>query len=200
MDRDIIKYGEFNHIGKNNDKYQLIICHTSREVNEYLTSLKFRYNGKYTKVPHYVITREGRILQLLKDQEYVEFFDNFYLNKNSIVISLENLGWLEKEPLKNYYINWIGNIYKEKVFEKKWRDYFFWQPYTEEQLKSCSYLCNLLMKKFSIDKKCIGHNTKVDGIEKYVGIVTKSNFDVNYTDVSPAFKFEEFIKYIENEQ
>jgi hypothetical protein len=57
----------------------------------------------------------------------------------------------------------------------------------------------LLLEKFSIDKKCIGHNTKVEGIEKYVGIVTKSNFDVEYTDVSPAFDFEQFVKYIENE-
>lgn len=199
MDNEIIKYGKFINIGKNKDKYQIIICHTSREVNEYLTSLKFRYNGKYTKIPNYVISREGKILQLLEDEEYSTFFYEKNQNKNSIIISLENLGWLEKEPLKDYHINWIGNIYKEKVFEKKWRDYFFWQPYTNEQLKSCSDLCKTLLEKFSIDKKCIGHNTKVDGVEKYVGILTKSNFDVEYTDVSPAFDFEQFIKYIENE-
>jgi hypothetical protein len=29
---------------------------------------------------------------------------------------------LEKEPLKNYHINWIGSIYKEKVLDKKWED------------------------------------------------------------------------------
>lgn len=200
MDNEIVKYGKFIHAGKNKDKYQIIICHTSREVNEYLTSLKFRYNGKYTKIPNYVISREGKILQLLDDEEYGTFFYKKNKNKNSIIISLENLGWLEKEPLKDYHINWIGNIYKEKVFEKKWRDYFFWQPYTEEQLKSCSYLCKILLEKFSIDKKCIGHNTKVDGVDKYVGIVTKSNFDTEYTDVSPAFDFEQFIKYIEDEQ
>ena len=56
-----------------------------------------------------------------------------------------------------------------------------------------------LSEKFGIEKKCIGHNTKVDGIENYYGIITKSNMDTNYTDLSPSFNFEVFIGYLENE-
>jgi hypothetical protein len=56
------------------------------------------------------------------------------------------------------------------------------------------------MIDYSIDKKCVGHNTKVDGIERYEGIVSRSNFSSKYTDLSPAFDFEKFLKYIENEQ
>ena len=120
-----------------------------------------------------------------------------YINKNSIIISLENLGWLEKEPLKDQHINWIGNIYKGNIIEKKWRDYFFWHPYSDIQLTVCAELCKMLTEKFSIDKKCIGHNTKVDGVQKYNGIITRSNLDSEYTDVSPAFDFEMFINEIE---
>ena len=78
---NIKKYGNFKSLGKGKNKKQIILCHTSREVNEYLTSLKFRYNGKYPKVPNYVITREGKTLQLLEDDEYGSFF--YEKNKNA---------------------------------------------------------------------------------------------------------------------
>ena len=120
-------------------------------------------------------------------------------DKQSIIISLENLGWLEKEPLKNYHINWIGDIYKQKVFNKTWRDYFFWQPYPEEQIILTSKLCVKLTKETNIPLKSVEHNTKINGIEKFEGIVTKSNFDSDFTDVSPAFNFEIFNKYLKND-
>jgi hypothetical protein len=56
-----------------------------------------------------------------------------------------------------------------------------------------------LTKSLSINKECIGHNTRINGVERYEGIVTKSNFDSEFTDVSPAFNFEQFLKHIEDE-
>jgi hypothetical protein len=50
-----------------------------------------------------------------------------------------------------------------------------------------------------IHPNVIGHNTKINGIEKYEGVVTRSNFDSSFTDVNPSFNFEEFLKRIENE-
>jgi len=195
---DVVKYGEFKPAGKQKKKKQIILSHTSRDVKNYLMSLKYRYNGKYDKIPNYVINREGKILKLLNDNEHSNYFPDTNINRNSIIICLENLGWMEKEPLKNSHINWIGNIYKEKIYEKKWRDYFFWQPYTEIQMENTSELCKKLIKELSINKECVGHNTKINGVERYEGIVTKSNFDIEFTDVSPAFNFEQFIKLIEN--
>jgi N-acetyl-anhydromuramyl-L-alanine amidase AmpD len=196
---DIVKYGEFKPTGKQKKKKQIILTHSSREIKNYLMSLKYRYNGKYDKIPNYVINREGKILKLLNDNEHSNYFSDTNINRNSIIICLENLGWMEKEPLKNSHINWIGNIYKEKIYEKKWRDYFFWQPYTEIQIENTVELCKKLTKELSINKECIGHNTKINGVERYEGIVTKSNFDIEFTDVSPAFNFEQFINKIENE-
>lgn len=181
------------------EKTQIIIVHTSRKIDEYLVSLKHRHNGKYNKVPHYVISRKGDIIQLLNNENYTNFFNDPTYDKHSIIISLENLGWLEKEPLKNHYINWIGNIYKEKIVDKKWRDYFFWQPYTNIQLDNLAELCKKLSKELSINLTCIGHNTRTNRMETFNGIFTRSNFDENYTDVSPAFDFEYFIKKLENE-
>jgi N-acetyl-anhydromuramyl-L-alanine amidase AmpD len=131
---------------------------------------------------------------LLPDIGHTNFFKNDNVNRNGIIISLENLGWVDKEPLKDHYRNWIGNIYKGDIVDKKWRDYFFWQPYTDVQYERLHFLCDKLCDEFKIEKKTIGHNTKFTGIEKFDGIVTKSNYDVIFTDVSPAFDFDKFNK------
>lgn len=196
---EIIKYGNFRSDKKNKNKTQIILTNTSRNINDFLQSLKYRYNGKYDKIPNYIVTRDGKVLQLLDNDEYTNYNTTSSINRNSVIVCLENLGWLEKEPLKNYHINWIGDIYKQKVFNKTWRDYFFWQPYPEEQIILTSKLCVKLTKETNIPLKSVEHNTKINGIEKFEGIVTKSNFDSNFTDVSPAFNFEIFNKYLKND-
>lgn len=194
------KYGSFKPLGKNKRKKQIILCHTSREVEEYLTSLQFRYNGKYDRIPNFIITRDGKILSLLDEHSYSNFFSEETFNRNSVIISLENLGWLEKKPLSDEYINWNGSIYKDEVYEKKWRDFFFWEKYKNEQLETCSQLCNLLLENLKIEKRCVGHNTRIDGISKFEGIISRSNIDTRFTDLNPSFDFQTFFKKIENEQ
>lgn len=197
---EIERYGDFKPTGKQKKKLQIILTHTSRSLPSYLLSLKYRYNGSYQKIPNYVIARDGKILQLLGNSEHSNYFLEPNINRNSIIVSLENLGWLQKEPLKDYYVNWIGDIYKGNVFEKKWRDYFFWQPYTDSQIKSTENLCEKLFDEMSIKHRVIRHNTKINGIEKYEGVITRSNFDTIFTDVNPSFNWTEFLKNIEDEQ
>jgi N-acetyl-anhydromuramyl-L-alanine amidase AmpD len=196
---DIIKYGDFKPLGKQKKKHQIILTHTGRNVENYLVSLRYRYNGKFDRIPNYVIKKNGDILQLLNDIEHTNYFKEPNINRNGIIICLENLGWLEKQPLENQYVNWIGDIYNGKPFERKWRDYFFWDKYTDEQIDSLTTLCKTIIKEKRMNKDIIGHNTKVRNVELFEGIVTKSNFDSNITDVSPAFDFEKFRKKLENE-
>jgi len=59
---DIIEYKNFKSLSENNDKKQIILTHTSRYINDYLQSLKYRHNGDYTKIPNYVIGRDGKVL------------------------------------------------------------------------------------------------------------------------------------------
>jgi len=197
---EIIRYGDFKCENTEEKKHQIILTHTSRNLEEYIQSLKHRYNGKNKKIPNYIVTKEGKILQLLENREYPELFVEDKVNRNLIVVCLENLGWLQKEPLNDHYVNWIGDIYKGSVFEKKWRDYFFWEPYTDLQIEATAFICKKLFKEMSIKHQIIGHNTKISGVEKYEGVVTKSNFRQEFTDVNPSFDFELFLKHIENEQ
>lgn len=196
---EIKKYGKFNPTGTSDKKHQIILVNTSRNIHPYLQTLKYRYNGKFTRIPNYIITRAGDILELLDPLNYSQYFNDSTMDQNSIVISFENLGWIQREPLTDYYVNWIGDIYKGEVYEKKWRDYYFWQPYTTQQVDSCAELCNILFKELSIKNNIIGHNTKINYNPKYEGVLTFSNIDKERTDVSPAFNFEQLIKKIENE-
>ena len=187
---EVIKYGNFKPLGKQKKKGQIILTHTSRKVEDYLASLTYRYNGKFDRIPNYVIKKSGEILQLLDNIEHTNFFREPNTNRNAIIICLENLGWLEKQPFENHYVNWIGDIYKGIPYERKWRDYFFWDKYTNNQYESLTTLIKIIMSEMKIPKEMSGHNTKINGIEMYKGVVSKSNFDVNSTDVSPSFDFD----------
>jgi N-acetyl-anhydromuramyl-L-alanine amidase AmpD len=184
---------------KEDKKNQILLTHTGRNVLDYITSLKYRFNGKPLRSPHYLITRDGKVIQVLEDDYNSNLSTNDRVNAKSIVVSLENLGWLEKVPLKKHHINWIGNIYIGEIKDKKWRDYFFWQPYTDVQLEKTAELCKKICEKHKIELRCVGHNTKVKGIESYLGIISKSNFDDFATDLSPAFDFEKFNKLLNDE-
>ena len=193
----VIKYGNFKPLGKQKKKNQIILTHTGRNVENYLDSLLYRCNGKFDRIPNYVIKKNGDILQLMDNIEHTNYFNEPNINRNGIIISLENLGWLEKQPLKNYYVNWIGDIYKGIPFERKWRDYFFWDKYTSSQLESLAFLTKKIMNEMKITKEISGHNTKINGVEMFKGIVSRSNFDVNYTDVNPSFDFDKFRNILE---
>ena len=199
MRTEIQELTGFNHIGRWKNKKQILLTHTSRDGVEYVSSLKNRYNGNYTKVPHYFIRKDGRVFQLIDPETYSDYLKEYKNQKQTIVITMENLGWLKKNPLNASYINWIGNIYSEGVYERKWRGHFFWDPYTDSQMKSLQQLCLALCERFDIPKTTIGHNVKVDNVEFYEGIVTRSNYSSEVTDLSPAFDYEEFLKVLENE-
>jgi len=197
---NIKKYGKFPKFEKNKKKRQIVLCHSFRPAENFLNSLKYRKNGFYDKIPNYFITKEGNVLNLISDDSYSNYFDDDDVNRNSIIICLENLGWLQKTPLGLSYSNWIGDIYSKSIFQKKWKDKIYWEPYSEEQLISLTELSKKLLVKFSIDNKFIGHNTKVDGVKLFNGIVCRSNYNSRYTDISPAFEYEKFKNLIENDE
>ncbi len=127
---------EFNIKGTNQNKKQIILTDTRRPYNLYINSLKYRYNKKNPYIPNFVISKAGEIFEIMKPENYSSFMNDIDVDKNSIIISLENLGWMRKNHLNNYYVNWVGDIYKEEVFEKKWRDQLYWDKYTNEQYEN----------------------------------------------------------------
>lgn len=190
---------DFSHKGVNNNKKQIVLADSKRDLNNYVQSLRFRYNKKNPYLPNYVISKNGDIYTIMEPAKYSNFLQNDEVDKNSIIIVLENLGSLRKIPMQDYHINWIGDIYKKKVFERKWRDEYFWDPYEKIQLESLSKLTKNLCKEFQIPIECIGHNVKQEGIEFFQGVVSRSNYDIDFKDVNPAFNFKLFKELLEND-
>ena len=188
----------FEPTGEFKEKKQIVLVHSGRNIVDYISALKNRYNGKYDKLPNYVISKDGETFQVLPPSTYSNYMSEYPNNETKIIISLENLGWLKKIPLDSSYINWIGDIYKHMVFERKWRGYYFWDPYTNKQIESLAMVINRLCEEFGIPKETIGHNVRVDGVESFNGIATKSNYSSIHTELNPSFDFETFKKLLKN--
>lgn len=197
---DLSESIEFNVLGSNQNKKQIIITETKRDYKKYINSLKYRYNKKNPYLPNYVVNKSGEVFQIMKPENFSGFMGDLEIDKNSIVVALENNGWLKKNALNNTYTNWVGDIYKEEVFEKKWREQFYWDKYQKKQIDVLTKLLINLCKKFEIPKNCVETNVKQEGVEKFNGIVSKSNFDFIHKDVNPSFDFKLLKKKLENDK
>ena len=163
-----------------NNKEQIVLGHTSRCIKHYLDTVKLR---KSVKIPNYTIDRVGNIYNHFTPDNY-----SFVVpNEKTITIFLENDGWLVKK--KKHYYNWIGDVYKGDVHEQEWRGYNYWAKYTNEQVKSLNDLVDELCVKYTISRDTVGHNTKILDATNVKGILCRSNYYDEYTDLSPAFDF-----------
>jgi len=196
MIQEISKLIEYNVLFQNDNKRQIILADTKRPYKNYIQSLINRYNKKNPYLPNYIINKKGEIFMVTEPNTYSKFMNNQSLDKNSIVIVLENLTWLKKIPIELQYLNWIGDIYKEKVFEKKWRDQFFWDPYSQKQIESLVLLTHDICENFGIKKQTTKTNVKLHGVENFNGVTTKSNHISNCKDINPSFDFKNFEKLL----
>lgn len=181
------------------EKKQIVIGNTFNHDMRHVIGWLHRYNGKYKKTAPYTITKSGIVYEHFDPKYQSKYLNDSALDNRSIVILLENDGWLTKNNEKNKFITWVGDIYngQNEVFEKKWRGYNYWCPYTKEQMVSTLKLTNLLCENFSIPKTSINHNTKIDEICDYEGIIYKSNLAKQYNDLNPSWDFELFKETIE---
>ena len=192
-----------NYIKVETIKKQIVIGHTGSSKMRHVEKWKNRLNGKYKKTAAFTIDTKGKIYQHFDPIYFSDFLGNIELDKKSIVILLENDGWLTKDVEKNEFINWVGYNYNkpEDVVERRWRNYLYWAPYSNEQFISALKLVNSICEEFFIPKFAIPHNTKIEDLDNFNGVLYKSNLDKNYTDLSPAWNCEKFkYKLEENEK
>lgn len=174
------------------EKKRILLGNTfSTDMKHYIGWLN-RYNGKYKKTSPFTISFDGKIHQHFNPKYYSEITGNLSFDESTILILIENEGWLIKDlNEENTYITYVGNIYNrtQDVFEKKWRHNKYWVPYNQEQYDSLVYLINELCNEFNIPKNVIHHNTKIHDGYKYEGIMYKGNLDSYFTDVNPSWDF-----------
>jgi len=196
MKIDIKKYSlpENNYINVETIKKQIIIGHTGTNKMRHYQKWTNRLNGKYKRTAAFTIDAAGKVYRHFDPIYFSDFLGNLELDKKSIVILLENEGWLAKEGDKNEFINWIGHIYNnpDEVIEKRWRGYLHWAPYAKEQVNATINLVSELCDEFFIPKFAIPHNTKIENIDEFNGVLYRSNLEKHYTDLSPAWNCENF--------
>jgi len=188
-----------NFIEVESIKKQIVLAGTLNSNMKHFIGWKHRSNGLYKKTAHFTIDKKGNIYKHFDPSFQSRFFSNNTLNSKSIIILLDNEGWLIKNSTKNTHNTWLGHIYKEsdRIVAKTWRGYNRWSPYTEEQFKSALELVKSLCKEFYIPLEVISHNTKVNDLEGYSGVLYKSNLEKFYTDLNPSWDFENFKNKLE---
>jgi hypothetical protein len=181
-------------------KTRIVIGNTFSTKMKHYIGWNNRYNGKHDKCAMFTIRLNGDIYQHFSPIYFSNFMCDLNINENTITVVLENEGWLMRDlNYKNKFVNYVYDIYNrdDLVFEKKWRNYEYWAPYTIKQEKSLQVLINKLCNDFNIPKIVIGHNTNLDDATKFNGVLYRSNFEKHYTDVSPAWNFGLFKKMVE---
>ena len=153
----------------------------------------------------------------LNDLATVYFFENKYkraeplfqqalalleevLGKDNpqLAIVLENMGMLFYDYESSKYLNWIHEECPEDlVYEKKWNKWSYWEKYSDEQFNSLVGLCEYLCDEHTIEIDSIGHNVFYDKTDKFEGIVTRSNYSSDNTDLNPSFDFARFLNKLD---
>jgi len=198
IDNTSYKLTKDNYKAVECEKTQIVIGNTNNRDMRHVIGWLHRYNGIYKKTAAFTIDKEGNVFKHFEPKYYTRYFNNLVLDKKTIVILIENEGWLLKNGENNEFITWVGDIYNQaNPIEKKWRGYDHWVPYTEKQFESVTNLVKILCEEFDIPMTAIGHNTKVDNIADFSGVVYKSNLDRHFTDISPAWDFEGFKNKLE---
>ena len=179
-------------------KKQIILLNTGCSIDEHLTKITNRYNKKYTKIPTFTVDKLGQIYQHIDPSNHTQIIDIQDLNKQSIVIAVENIGWLTHNEETNQYFDWRGASYSDTVIEKQWRLKKYWADYTNEQYLGLIELIDYLCIEYSIDKKIVESNIIINKPNNFNGILTRSNFSKNHYDLTPAFDFEKLIDLTNN--
>ncbi len=173
-------------------KTQILLCDTQRRIDDFVSKVLYRKNGKYTDIPHFIISKLGLIYQVFDTDLYSSTFNNGKIDSKQIKIAIENLGWLNKNTITGVLNNWIGDPYRSEPHIRLWRNYYYWDKYNENQLSSLSELCDMLCDKHNIYKQTVPSNGYLQSVSNFNGIVCKSNFSSIYTDINPSFEFGVF--------
>jgi len=185
---------------KKTKKTQILLYDTQRRVEDFFNKIKYRNNGQYEDIPHFVISKLGIVHEIFDTDYSSKTFDDHKVDRKIIKIALENLGWLNKNTITGVLNNWIGDPYRAEPHIRGWRNYFFWDKYTDIQLETTYNLCEALCKKHDIPEKMVTSQGYMENASNFKGIICKSNYSNIYTDINPSFNFNIFFKNAEQNE
>jgi len=192
LDAEVFNLNELNYKKRKYKKTQILLYDTKRRFDDFIKMLKYRRNGKYEDIPHFCITKTGKVYKLIEPDYMTKTFGDASIDKKQIKIAIENLGWLNRNTIMGTYSNWINDVYRGEPHLRGWRGYFYWDVYTKEQLTDLSNLSLLLCAHYDIPYQIVPSSGYFENAKNFNGIVSKSNFSDIYTDINPSFNFNIF--------
>lgn len=201
MEIDNITYGvkEINHYKTQNVKNQIVLATSLRKGSYHITRLQHKEFGKTKRWNTFTVTRDGVVYQHYNPKFHSDFLGVKEADKQSISIVLENMGSLFQTP-SGKHINWLNEICdEENVIEKNYLGYSYWENFTEEQIISTVELCKKLSKEFNIPKNCMEFHYFHKDTLKFRGIVFRSNYIQDSSDINPLFDIEKFNAMLKGE-
>lgn len=198
IDKSSFWIKEINRYKTQSQKTQIVLASSLRKNNYHVIRLQHKDFGKTKKWNTFTISRTGIIYQHYDPKYYSDFMGVKEGDKQSISIVLENMGCLFESP-SGRYINWIDEeCDKGNVGTKKWLGYNHWEKYSDVQIESTIQLCEKLCNEFNIEKKLIDFNHYHKDSSKYKGILFKSNYVEDSSDINPLFNIVKFNNTIKN--
>lgn len=198
VDKDTYKTNNFYKA--KHDKTQIILGGSLRKDNLHIKRFETKDGGHSKSWCTYTIDRKGKIFQHYDPKYYSDFMGDKEIDKKSISIVLENMGMLFYDYETSKYLNWIHDQCPEELmYERKWNGHTYWEEYTKEQHNATVELCKFLIKEFDIELDSLGFNVFYENTIIYEGIVTRSNYSGDYTDLNPSFDFKGFLEDLEIE-
>lgn len=195
IDKETYKIDNKNFHGVKYKKSQIILGGSLRKENYHIKHLQKKDFGLTKEWPTFSISREGMIYQHYNPECYSDYMKVKEMDKKSISIVLENMGTLYYYVEDDGYRNWINEVCTEdKVFEKLWKNYRYWETYTSQQYDALVILCNHLFDEYDIKRDCIGFNVISDNAENFNGIICRSNYNSDYLDLNPSFQWKKLLK------
>lgn len=198
IDNSTYGIGEVNRYKTQTVKTQIVLATSLRKQNYHITRLLHKDYGKSKRWNTYTVSRDGVVYQHYDNNFHSDFLGIKEADKQSISIVLENMGCLFTTP-SGKYVNWLSEICDdEHIVEKSWFGYNFWEKIPEIQIKSVVLLCGELCEQYNIPKVCIDFHHYHKDTLKFRGVVFRSNYIEDSSDINPLFDIEKFKEMLHN--
>lgn len=192
IDSETYKVKEINCHKTKTLKTQIVLATSLRKNGYHIIRLTHKEYGNTKKWNTYTVSRSGVVFQHYNEKYYTDFLGIENADKQSISIVIENMGCLFKTH-EGKYINWLNEICDEKdVVMREWLGYSYWERFNNDQIKNVVQLCKQLCDKYDIPKTCVDFRNYHKDILKFKGIVFKSNYVEDCSDINPLFDIPGF--------
>ena len=187
---------EKNYYPEVTKKLRIIIGNIPYNDLSFFTGWKLRYDGQYKNTCHYTIDNNGIVRNHFSTDYYSSFMGVQEIDKETISIGLLNLGWARHNVSNSKWLDWMENeikIQPKQLIQKQWREYKYWHPYENKQIKSLVKLLKELTEDHGIERLMVDNNTLLISKKEFWPISFISNYFYYRTDVTPAFPFDDVI-------